>query len=198
MLTVKAAPGKLKIPESAVFGYIGGRGDKKALEPLVKSCIEEMSGVITPRACYDFFDISKDGDNIDLGFAKVKSHDLSKNLGDCKKIILIAVTVGIGADRLVGRYSLVEPSRAVTLQAVGAAAVEEFLDEINDGFKEKYDLCPRYSCGYGDLDLSLQKDIFRALPCEKTLGITLNSSYLMTPTKSVTAIIGIKAEKEQK
>ena len=197
MLTVKtAAPGELKIPAAAVFHYIGGSGDKSALQPLVESCIGEMERVITPRACYDIFDIKKDGDDIDLGFAKVKSHNLSKNLGDCKRIILIAVTVGVGADRLVGRYSLVEPSRAVTLQAAGAAAVEEYLDEINDELKEKYDLVPRFSCGYGDLTLALQADIFKALPCEKTLGITLNSSFLMTPTKSVTAIIGIRSEKE--
>ena len=71
-----------------------------------------------------------------------------------------------------------------------------YLDEINDELKEKYDLVPRFSCGYGELTLALQADIFKALPCEKTLGITLNSSFLMTPTKSVTAIIGIRYEKE--
>ena len=53
-------------------------------------------------------------------------------------------------------------------------------------------LRPRYSPGYGDLPLAFQQDLFRALDCERRLGLTLTDSLLMVPSKSVTAIIGMK------
>ncbi|MBO5857729.1 MAG: Vitamin B12 dependent methionine synthase activation subunit, partial [Clostridia bacterium] len=42
-----------------------------------------------------------------------------------------------------------------------------------------------------DLELTTQKDIFKILDCSKKIGLTLNDSLLMSPTKSVTAFVGI-------
>lgn len=53
------------------------------------------------------------------------------------------------------------------------------------------DTRPRFSPGYGDLPLALQRDIFHALDCARKIGLTLNDSLMMSPAKSVTAIIGI-------
>mgnify|MGYP002626454225 CR=1 FL=1 len=47
---------------------------------------------------------------------------------------------------------------------------------------------------YGDLPLDFQKSVFKALSCEKNIGLYLNESLLMVPTKSVTAIIGVSNE----
>ena len=52
-------------------------------------------------------------------------------------------------------------------------------------------LRPRFSPGYGDLPLSCQPDFCRVLEAEKTVGITLTESFLMMPSKSVTAVIGV-------
>ena len=60
-------------------------------------------------------------------------------------------------------------------------------------------LKPRFSPGYGDLPLSMQTDIFRVLDCPRKVGLTLNNSLLMSPSKSVTAIMGIhKTETTEK
>ncbi len=184
---------ELSVRPSDVCPFIGAVGESaRALFPMIDSAIHEMSPLLTPRACYSEYDIRIDGNLLDLGFAKIESEDLARHLNGCGKIILIAATVGIGADRLIAKYSLTEPSRALVMQAVGAAAVECFLDKITPEIRAGRELCRRFSCGYGDLPLGLQKDIFAALSCEKNIGVTLNSSLLMTPTKSVTAIIGIK------
>ena len=50
---------------------------------------------------------------------------------------------------------------------------------------------PRFSPGYGDLPIEIQPKILTVLSADKTLGITLNESYLMTPVKSITAIMGV-------
>ena len=55
---------------------------------------------------------------------------------------------------------------------------------------------------YGDLPLEVQTQFFQLLDCQRQIGLTLNDSLLMTPSKSVTAVFGIGAcvnnEKEHK
>ena len=52
-------------------------------------------------------------------------------------------------------------------------------------------IAPRFSPGYGDFPLDCQKDIFAALDCG-SIGLTLNDNLFMTPSKSVTAVIGVR------
>ena len=133
---------------------------------------------------------------MDLGFCKVQSSDLAKCLQGCDGILLFAATVGLALDRLILRYGKIEPSVSVCLQAIGAERIEALCDAFCTEMKDKYaldnrGLRPRFGAGYGDLPLTVQKDIFAALSCDKHIGLTLNDSMIMSPTKSVTAIIGI-------
>ena len=52
-------------------------------------------------------------------------------------------------------------------------------------------LRPRFSPGYGDFSLSCQRAVLDALDAGKHLGIKLTDSFLMMPSKSVTAVIGV-------
>jgi cobalamin-dependent methionine synthase I len=133
------------------------------------------------------------GQPLDLGFAKVNSLALERNLQGCKKIVLFAATAGIGIDRLIVKYNKLSPAKAVVYQAMGAALVEQWCDILHAKFQQELGANKsRFSCGYGDLPLTLQRDIFTALNVTKNLGITLSDNCFMTPTKSVTAIVGIK------
>ena len=58
-------------------------------------------------------------------------------------------------------------------------------------------LRPRFSPGYGDFDICYQEPVVRMLNCAKTIGLTLTDSFMMTPTKSVTAVIGISTQKDR-
>jgi cobalamin-dependent methionine synthase I len=123
----------------------------------------------------------------------VDSNALKKNLEGCKKIVLFAATAGAGIDRLILKYNKLSPSRAVVIQAMGAALIEQWCDIIHEGFRKEYGAnVSRFSCGYGDLPLTLQRDIFTALNVNKNIGVALSDNCFMTPSKSVTAIIGIK------
>ena len=53
----------------------------------------------------------------------------------------------------------------------------------------------RYSPGYGDMPLSMQKFFFDSLQLE-TLDMSFNEIFYMLPEKSVTAFAGIRAIKE--
>ena len=79
------------------------------------------------------------------------------------------------------------------MQACGAMFVESFVDSFNEKINRDYQgkTKPRFSPGYGDVPLTVQKDFFRLLPCQK-IGLTLMDNLIMAPEKSVTAFIGIK------
>ena len=99
------------------------------------------------------------------------------------------------------RYTSLSPAKALFFQAIGAERIESLCDTFCAELKENgLQLRPRFSPGYGDLPLDLQKDLFRVLDCSRKIGLTLNESLLMSPSKSVTAIIGIggRAEEQNK
>ena len=102
----------------------------------------------------------------------------------------------MGIDRLIKKYSEINPSRALVFQALGAERVETFTDFFIADYEKVYgvSLSPRFSAGYGDLSLSAQKDIFNFLNPQKRLGLTLNDSLIMSPSKSITAIAGINGK----
>jgi len=162
----------------------------------IEDCISELS-LKSGKACYVECDVSYSSEEIDLEFSKTNSKSLFSLLKDCDKIILFAATIGLEPDRLISKYSKISPSKALFFQAISTERIEATCDKLCDILEEKYDktgftLTNRFSPGYGDLPLMLQKDIFRVLNCPKNIGVTLNESLLMMPSKSVTAIIGIK------
>ncbi len=57
-------------------------------------------------------------------------------------------------------------------------------------FPDKF-LTDRFSPGYGDLPLSLQRALCAALDSQRRLGVTVTESLLMVPMKTVSAVIGL-------
>lgn len=174
--------------------YMGG-----CAEDLLEDCLAEAVGVLTYKACYSIVNVSVKGDEVKTDFAAVTSKDLAKDLKDCTGAVIFAATVGVGIDRLISKYSRVTPARALCLQAIGSERVESLCDEFEAKIKktlwestegEELFFRPRFSPGYGDLPLEFQSDVFRLLECHKHIGVCLGASYLMSPSKSVTAIIG--------
>ena len=127
---------------------------------------------------------------------EVCSKGLARNLAGCREVCLLAATIGPGVDLLIRRAQVSAMSRAVIYQAAGAAMIEAYVDGLNEQIRQEAHarglfLRPRFSPGYGDFSLDHQRDFARVLEMQKTCGITLGSSLLMTPSKSVTAVIGL-------
>lgn len=64
------------------------------------------------------------------------------------------------------------------------------LIEKEDMVKNK-SLTYRFSPGYGDLPLDIQKSFLGVLDAEKKIGLTASSNNILLPRKSVTAVVGI-------
>ena len=179
-----------------ILRYMGCKDSSDELEALIDRAISLCEGKLTYKVCYSEFPLEIEENVCHLGFSEADSRDLAKCLAGCEKAVIFAATVGLEIDRLILRFGRIEPSLALCLQAIGAERIEALCDTFCDEMKEKFavegkKMRPRFSAGYGDLPLSLQKEIFATLECEKRIGLTLNDSLLMSPTKSVTAIIGI-------
>ena len=160
-------------------------------EALLAECISEVSDKLVYNVCYQKFPFEKQCETLNLGFAQVNSADLAKNLDGCDGILLFAATVGVELDRLIMKDCKISPVKALIFQAIGAERIEKLCEQFCKDMAKEENIKPRFSPGYGDLPLDLQKEIFAALDCGKNIGLTLNDSMLMSPTKSVTAIVGI-------
>ena len=198
MLTGRDVDLQLNIKE--VYRYLGyrGREPEEEIKEKIADCIKQVLEVSELRGLYEELPLVFSGEEgeLSIGGIKVKSFDLWKNLSECSSVYLLGATIGIGIDRLIARASVSDMTRATIYQAVGAAYVEEYVDYINEEIRVKacgegLALRPRFSPGYGDLPLDYQQDIFRLLNLSKHIGISLTESMLMSPSKSVTAIIGV-------
>lgn len=187
-----------QLSKAEVLRYTGasGNSDQKLLA-LADECIKEAGDRLSYKVCYDFFDVATEGKIVKLaGSFEVESVAFSKLLAGCDKVLIFAATVGVGMDRLIARYGEILPSKALMMQSLGAERIEALCDafcaEIGGELAaEGKFLTRRFSPGYADLPLDFQRVIFRLLSPEMHIGLTLNDSLLMTPSKSVTAIAGI-------
>lgn len=165
---------------------------------LLEACWKEAEKKLTYQVCWGRFPIKRKKDGLDFGFLQTSSKALMKNLEGCGEVIVFAATVGLEMDRLIRRYTSLSPAKALFFQAIGAERIESLCDAFcADLQAEGLRLRPRFSPGYGDLPLELQRDIFRVLDCSRKIGLTLNESLLMSPSKSVTAIVGIGGKTEE-
>lgn len=179
-----------------ILRYMGCNQNTEEIDNLVERAVRLCEGKLSYKVCFAEFDLSIENSFCDLGFGKVESNDLSKCLSGCNRILLFASTIGLEMDRLILKYGRSEPSLSVCLQAVGAERIEALCDAFCFEMKNKYAtegklLRPRFSAGYGDLPLEFQREMFSVLDCPRRIGLTLNDSMIMSPTKSVTAIIGV-------
>ena len=193
--------GEIPFDEKEILSYamLPSFAPKPEELPL-QECLKAAKGAAKCRAVWRRYPVILDGDMLDLGFAKTDSRDLKQHLEGCGEILLFACTAGAETDRRIARAKLLSPARGLLMHAIGAQQVEGGCDRLCGQLAEQFpdkQLTDRFSPGYGDLPLEMQKDVMTALDCGRTVGITLTDSLLMTPSKSVTAIIGMKERKPE-
>lgn len=183
-----------------IYRYMGIKNIEEVSETIKQRVTEllclakELSDF---KYVYKKFDIiSFTETDLDLGILKLKSKDLRKNLEGCKELIIFVATLGMEYEKKLQFFSASEPSDALIFQAIGTELLENYCDFFTKevflkDYPAHFSLKPRFSPGYGDLSLDVQKDIFRILKPEKSIGAYLTGSHMMVPSKTVSAIVGI-------
>ena len=184
------------------LGYQKVSVPDEQISKLIKTAADEMLEVIKPQAVYEQFDLQVEYDEgkgagcVTFADVSIPSKDLARNLRECNKVVIFASTLGPQCDQLIRRTQVKDQVKAAVFQASGAMYIEKCVDLLNEKIKADAEALgnkvrPRFSPGYGDVSLEVQKDFFRLLPCNK-IGLTLMDTLIMSPEKSVTAFVGSK------
>lgn len=191
----------MEICQSEALRYLGYRANRQPdaqTLALLQETQAQLEAVLAPKSIYKEVTLHRISESeTEVGGIVFQSRKLQTHLRDADRILLFAATLGTGADRLVRRFAAAgETAKAAAAQALGAAAIEGYCDEICAQIAEKeaksgYYLRPRFSPGYGDLPLEAQRDFFKLFDITKRIGVTLTAQCMMLPTKSVTAFIGL-------
>lgn len=161
-------------------------------DDVIESCKERLLKTADCRFAAVRVKVCYPGENrIDLGFGEFFSRDLYDNLSGANEVFIFAVTTGIAVDRLLASLYLTSPAEHFITDALSSALAEAAADKADEILRQDLNCCQRYSPGYGDLPLSLQPKVLDSVNAGRLLGITLSRALLMTPRKSVTAIMGI-------
>ena len=189
-----------------VLRYLGHNGQEidSDLNPRINECIKETTEEIDTKYIYEIYDIKNDLDLNTIEFKNtnliLKSKDVSELLKDCDKCVLMCATLGFNIEKNIRRYSYNNLTKGIIIDACATTSIEEVCDLVQDSIldkvaKEEKSLTMRYSPGYGDLDISANRDILNVLDAHRKIGVTVTNTGIMIPRKSVVALIGITNEK---
>ncbi len=177
------------LDEREIRRYAGCRDKTDALlDERLATCIQELLPLLHYTVCM------RQLSPAEITSFTMRSEALARHLASCERVMLLAATLGVAPDRLVVKYGQIVPSKAVLIQAVATERIEALCQAACRELERETGLSAtkRFSPGYGDLPLDAQRDVFALLSCEKHLGVTLNDSLLMSPSKSVTAFVGLR------
>ncbi len=167
--------------------------DRNFDSPLLQKCQDRLLRTADYRCVYIRTPVDLQQENVcDFGFMTIPSRHLYRNLTGCQEAFVMAVTAGMAVDRLLLRLNVISQAEHFMTDALASAAIESFCNAVSEKLKVGLDCAPRFSPGYGDVSITFQQPLLQRLNAYELLGITLNTAYLMTPVKSITAIMGIR------
>lgn len=187
----------MKLDLSEPLRYLGVRGEPDpALLAELSSVADKLTRSVTPRYIWRVFPLPfrEEEPALEGAGLTLPGGMAARMLGECSQAVLLACTLGAGFEALLRAEQARSMARAAMLDACGSAWVEAGCDaaeeEISARFPDLY-RTDRFSPGYGDLPLTIQKDVCALLDAPRRLGVQVTDSFLMNPSKSVTAVIGL-------
>lgn len=180
------------------FRYMGHKGGEipENINALADECEGKLLAAIRPNYVWRVFDIEETGGGISVSGTSLvlTGRDITEHLRGCERCALMCATLSIGADSVIRAYESAEMEKAVIADCLASAAIEQVCDiaecEIQAAVGD-YHYTWRFSPGYGDLPLELQRQFIEVLQAQKRIGVTVTDSLILIPRKSVTAVMGI-------
>lgn len=185
-----------KLNRQEAVRYMGGAGIEidESTNALIDLCENELLKTVNPKFLYREIDLPND--------TFLKGNDIKAHLSGCHKAVIMCATLGSDVDRLLRTLQITDMAKAVITDALASVAIEQVGSQFDSIIASDYDglyLTFRFSPGYGDYPIEMQSVFLNNLDAQRKIGLCTNSSFLLTPTKSITAIMGISHKKpEQK
>ena len=170
------------------------------VDALIDDCMAQTLSVAEPRWTWTVSPIDRAARTPALAFT---GQDVPALLADCDRVVFFAATLGNGLEMAIRRAQVRDMTRALVLDCCGSAAIEAVCDEAEGEILTALNdpsvyLTDRFSPGYGDLPITAQPDLLAAVDGPRRIGLYLTASNILTPRKSVTALIGLADRPQNK
>lgn len=171
---------------------------------LMDQCERKLLAAVKGKYTFRIYDIiSNDREAVELeGCAmKMTGKDICAHLDGCEKAALLCATIGSDADTLIRREQISDMASAVITDSLASCAVEAVCNSAEEHIRRE---CPdmfmtwRFSPGYGDMPIALQRQFLEAVNAGRYIGVFANENSILTPKKSVTAVIGLSSKPIEK
>lgn len=187
-----------EIPLHEVYRYLGygKQTPDSSTASLVACCAQKLSAVMIPRAQYAVCPIQVVSSGVRLIDINLflPGKNIAAHLQGCRKAILFGATLSTQVDQFIRSMQISDMTSGVIADCCATAAIEQFCDDLERAIQSAYGsshFTSRFSPGYGDLPLDIQKDFLNILDAPRKIGLCATDSSILTPRKSVTAVIGI-------
>ena len=164
---------------------------------------ELLEGFIRPRRVWGRFSVLADDRGIRLDEAvRIESGSLARLMAHSRECWVMAVTLGPEVDRRILLAQKQDMLDGMALDACASVRADALCDETEG--KIFQELCEgefptlRFSPGYGDAPLAASAELIALLDATRRIGLAMTRSHMMAPVKSVTALIGISNQKEDR
>lgn len=174
------ALGELDLDE--VLRYMGTPPSQAGpeLRALAEECGRAVCAAARPRWAWRAFDIAEEADGVRLSCGLLlPGQDLKRHLRGCGRAAVFCATLSAQVDALIRRWESGDMLRALALDCSAAAAVEQMCDQIELELQ-----------GQVPIPRELQNPLLDLLDAPRRVGLCASASHILTPRKSVTAILG--------
>lgn len=184
----------MEISRKELLRYLGFRSENQP-EPPLEEALQKAEDIVRraakPRAvniCLNRQTLTQTG--------LLCGEDIRRHLSGCSQVILMAATLGSDVELEIRAAQVSDALLPVVLDACATVAVEAFCDEYCSGLSRAYEkkglfLTGRFSPGYGDFPLEKQELLLRLTNAQRRIGLFVTESCILTPRKSITAVIGV-------
>lgn len=180
--------------------YAGLSLDKGWHPELLSHSLQELMLVAKPLCVYT---IQPHTAGV-IGGYSYTSKGLKRHLQDCEQVVVLAATLGSDVDRRVELlFAQDKYTMGLLVNAAATAMIEQAADYLTDFLyrsqfaKLGYSLGSRFSPGYSDWALEEQRCFFPLTQGEQ-IGIGLTTAFSLNPKKSITAVMPILQQVENK
>jgi hypothetical protein len=194
---------RLKLEMKEVLRHEGIRLPSK-LTPEVSALLNELLAsvenehLLKPAIVYEMHDVAQvDHSGLRLKDNKILNGSIfSQGMSTAEELAVAVCTIGSNLEKRVsGYFQSNEPLRGVLLDGIGSAAIDLLARETRRLVTEKasardYQASSPLNPGMSGFPISGQWQLFQLVPAEK-IGVSLTSSGVMVPRKSISLVIGI-------
>ena len=197
------------VDAAEALGYLGHAGQEMSLDLAWRfDCAVELAQACVPQGTARTFPVEafeRDAEGVPCAVRLagtslvLPGYDIARHLSGAREAVLMAVTLGLASEQALRREQALSPTDGLLFDACASSLVESAANELSRITAQRargrgLSMGARFSPGYGDLPLDVQRAFLDALDAARTLGVSVTPGNLLVPSKSITAVAGLFAE----